>query len=435
MRTLLILVTIACVVLGMSIFPAQRYQAKKRHAEAMVASLGGTVELAGWKDVASPGANWFSLLCGFGEPRETRWKVNLAGKAITPQQVQQLGSCDWIRILDLSNTHLGDAELNNIANISKLRELRLANTQITDAGLKQLKRLERLYLLDASGPSVTYDGLAELEKSFPGSNFREQLALARLEKNQNISHSQKFVEATPDLDVFPPPLLLTASIVNLSEGGKEEISDEDVADLRQLSSATQFDVQGHAFPQGGLAFLADLTNLESVGIYDQKKTIGVRDSDLITLARLPKLKQLGLNANAITNDGMAHLSAAHQLQTLSIHGYQLTPQCLVHLRGLLGLKQLDLNMWNYRAHNEYVEDPTAAEIADAREGVKNLAAIPNLEFLSVMGNLMVDDVVATFADLKQLKSLKLDGRYCSQETVDLIQRALPNCKIERPVYK
>lgn len=61
LRTLLILLSVVCVVLGIGLYPAQHYQRQKQRAEAMIVSLGGKIEHAGYSDFPSPGANWFSL--------------------------------------------------------------------------------------------------------------------------------------------------------------------------------------------------------------------------------------------------------------------------------------------------------------------------------------------------------------------------------------
>jgi hypothetical protein len=322
LRKLLIVMTLVCVGLGLSLYRAQRYQALKRSTEAMVTSLGGTIEQAGWADGPSPGANPISMLFGFGENTESRWNVKLAGKAIPPEQVRQLGRCGWIRILDLSDTRVGDTELNELANISKLRELKLVNTQITDAGVAQLKRLEHLYILDATGTAVTYDGLAELEKTFPDSNFREQLALARLNKSQSVTINGKWALSSD----FPHPWVPTANSIDLDQGDSRAISEVDIADLRQLSNAEHFRIQGRSFPQGGLAFLADFKNLVEVGIFDTK-FIGAHDDDLVTVAKLPKLKELALYGNEFTNDGMRHLSSAHQIQSLRFTAFDSLRNC------------------------------------------------------------------------------------------------------------
>jgi Leucine-rich repeat (LRR) protein len=312
--------------------------------------------------------------------------------------------------------------------------LNLTNTHITDAGLLKLKSFERLYVLNVEGTRVTYEGLAALEKDFPGANFREQFAIARLKTSQQVVSFPKFAGNTTELDVFPQSQIPTVQDIHLDNGDNYIVSSEDIDDLRQLASATAFRVQGRTFPPDGLSFLADLKNLQQVAIFDSNAT-AVHDDDLKTIAALPKLSTLTLYGNQLTNESFAHLSTAHQIQSISIYGYKLTPELLVHLRGLRGLRRLDLMFWNQANHNTRIEPVSAEMLVAARKNVDNLAGIPNLEELSVMGNLMVDDVVTRFVELKQLKSLKLDGRYCSQETADHIQQALPDCKVERPEYK
>ncbi len=434
LRTLLVCVTAVCVILGMGLAKARTYDKKKHQAEQLIASLGGSIQHAGWAPHASPGANWLALQLRFGEPLETRWSVNLAGKTITKAHVEQLAQCEWIRILDLSNTNVGDDSIGNIAKIAKLRELRLANTHVTDLGLANLKVLERLDVLDVTDTAVTYDGLAELEKAFPGANFREQLALSRLSKSQQVDSNSRYAGNSIELDVFPPPQVPKASVIHLDHGNKFLISLQDVEDLRHLTSATSIRVQGRTFPKGGLSFFSDLRNLQTVSIYDTKIET-VANDDLLTLARLPRLTRLELYGNRLTNDGIANLSAAHQIVFLSISGANLTPEMLVHLRDLHGLRHLELSLWQRTDLGPRNDRPADEVVAAARENMKHLAAIPNLEELSVMGNLMVDDVVMTFAELKNLKSLILDGRYSSQEVATSIQHRLPGCRIQRAYLK
>jgi len=434
MRTLLLLVTATCVVLGMGFGTGRQYERQKRGGESMIISPGGKIRPAGWARTASPGANWFSLWLGYGEPMETRWNVDLAGTKVTSAQLRQLGRCAWIRVLDLSNTTAGDEALGDIAGIAKLRELRLASTRVTDAGIAKLKALDRLYVLDVKDTAVTYKALADLEKAFPGSNFQEQLALSRLRKSQQIHTDEQYAGNSFELDVFPPPLIPKASEIHISNGNNFALSDRDVEDLRHLASASSFSVQGRAFPKGGLAFLSDLPNLENVAVYDSNVET-VTNDDLATLAGLPRLKRLELYGHRLTDEGIAQLSAAHQIEYLSVHGPPLSPQFLSHLRGLRGLRQLDLNFWHRTQTRPPYDRPSVETIAAARENVKNLAAIPNLEELAVMGNLMVDDVVLEFAELTQLKKLKLDGRFSSLRAAERIQRALPNCRIERAYLK
>src|SRR5262249_40851905 len=151
-----------------------------------------------------------------------------------------------------------------------------------------------------------------LDKRFPGANFREQLALARLQKSHNIDINKDWVGASSDIDVSPPFMVPTAKTINLdiNQAGSSNptISEEDYESLRQLSNATDLRIQGKRLPKEGLSFLTDFKNLERLGIYDARAIV-IHDEDLAYVAQLPKLKTLELHCNELTNDGFRHLSA------------------------------------------------------------------------------------------------------------------------------
>ncbi len=66
--------------------------------------------------------------------------------------------------LDLGNTEIANAHLQNIGGLKNLTRLHLENTDITDAGLAYLKPLEKLEYLNLYGTAVTDSGLAQLSE-------------------------------------------------------------------------------------------------------------------------------------------------------------------------------------------------------------------------------------------------------------------------------
>src|SRR5688572_4250915 len=108
LRTMLIGVSVSCVLLTALPFEARQYQQHKGRIRQLITSLGGSVEVVADASQPSPGANWLSERLGYVEPKEGLWNVRLAGKSVSEAHIARLGHCDWIVMLDLSETNIGD---------------------------------------------------------------------------------------------------------------------------------------------------------------------------------------------------------------------------------------------------------------------------------------------------------------------------------------
>ena len=249
-----------------------------------------------------------------------------------------------------------------------------------------------------------------------------------------------------------------------------ELTKEQIEDLRRLVSAKSLSASGTRFPPGGLSFLPDLKNLESLTI-DEARTGNLTDDDLRWIARMPSLKTLELHSPNLTDAGIGHLAGApqltalsiggngftdnlfasfrgaHQLESLTVHANNLTPELVANLRGLKRLRRLELNLW-YRARGgepeatstEPMTDgdakwiygrPPAAVNRATTQSLAHLAEIPNLKLLTLCGNLMVADALSPITKLTGLEWLKVDGRYVSHDEARKIQVAMPHCHVQR----
>jgi hypothetical protein len=64
-----------------------------------------------------------------------------------------------LRSLDLSGTHIGDADLQKIIGMNHLEELRLADTDVTDDGIRWIAQLPSLKTLSLRGTVLSDRGL------------------------------------------------------------------------------------------------------------------------------------------------------------------------------------------------------------------------------------------------------------------------------------
>ena len=466
MRTLLMGVTLSCLLLTAVPFEARQYHQFKARSRHLIVSRGGSAEIAGYRSQSSPGKNWLSEPLGYTEPRESLWKVNLAGTSVTAGDLKKLSNCGWIISLDLSNTNVDDAALQSVGRLENLRELRLRNTPVSDAGLLELKPLSRLRILDVAGATATYRSLAKLEQTIPAANFQEQLAVARARaagmvidlgtvwlRAVGTSSDAILASIKRDLDELDFSSAEPDAAGSIHVTQPIQLRKQHLEDLRRLTSARAFHARGVAFP-AGLKFLTELGNLESVTI-DDGTTGNLTDEDLRWLAKLPRLKSLELRSanltdagishlakspqlvaltlagDQFTDAGFAHLAPMHRLASLSVQGERLTPKLVVHLRGLRRLRQLELDLWSGESDDQPSDRPPEDDVAAARDAMKYYAEIPNLKHLSVYGNLMIAAVLEPLTELSSLEWLKVDGRFVSHPEARHLQVSMRHCHVQR----
>lgn len=128
----------------------------------------------------------------------------------------------------------------------------------------------------------------------------------------------------------------------------------------------------------------------SYGILNVNRSRTLADGDLELFMVFTKLELLNLNGAQVTDTGVAHLKGLVQLRELSLERTQITDAGLEHLTGLTQLESLDL-----------------------------------------LGTQVTDAGLACLNGLTHLKSLSLVEVNVTGMGVAKLQRALPNCKIER----
>ena len=92
--------------------------------------------------------------------------VHFGASGATNNDLKRLGSLVGLRSLDLHETSVTDAGLEQLS-LTALQFLDLRHTKVTDAGLEQLKELRTLQYLSLGGTRVTDVGVAGLQAALP----------------------------------------------------------------------------------------------------------------------------------------------------------------------------------------------------------------------------------------------------------------------------
>jgi hypothetical protein len=93
--------------------------------------------------------------------------VNLAGKAITDQDVKFLVGIPELSFLILDNTQVTDKGVAKLADLHNLANLSLVGTKVTDKSLRALKQSRHLVMLNVAGTAVTPAGEKDLQSALP----------------------------------------------------------------------------------------------------------------------------------------------------------------------------------------------------------------------------------------------------------------------------
>lgn len=183
----------------------------------------------------------------------------------------------------------------------------------------------------------------------------------------------------------------------------EATTPEDLIDLTELYLNARAD-------DAGLAHLARLTNLESLGINGAPK---VRGAGLTHLKTLTRLQRLNLSQSAVGDAGLVHIAPLTRLESLQLAGTRVTSAGVRHLKALTNLKSLDL------------ENDAVGNVA-----FETLIDLPNLETLNVARTKIDDQGLSLLRGFKKLKTLILYDCKVSEAAVEGLRLAMPKLKIE-----
>jgi Leucine-rich repeat (LRR) protein len=231
-------------------------------------------------------------------------------------QLDKKGATDKTTRINLDGTSTNDADLEKLTKFPNLQELDLSSTHISDAGLAQLKNITSLRKLKIRGP-ITDVGLANLQ----GCNTLEDLELwSGKVTDAGLLHLKEL----PNLH----SLLLCGA----------PVTDFGLSNLKDWSSLQKLYLYGARVTDTGLVHLKDLSNLRALGFPQSQ----INGSGFVYLKNNQKIKHLWLTNSQLNDVGLAHLKGMTTLETLYLGGVPVTDAGLVHLKELTKLKMVNL---------------------------------------------------------------------------------------------
>jgi hypothetical protein len=335
-----------------------------------------------------------------GDRKAAEWVLSIGGtvgirsngkeQEITAAKDLPAGACQLVRAL-LSGPQVTDAGLEHLERLTNLTRLDLYGGQVTDAGLAHLKELTNLAHLCLYKTQVTDAGLAHLK------------GLTNL-RSLGLDGAQVTGTGLADLK----------GLTNLGylDLNRTQVTDAGLAHLKGLTNLIHLCLAGARVTDAGLADLKGLTNLE----YLELSNTQVRDAGLAHLKGLTKLTILNLNSTRVTDAGVEHLKGLTSLTQLDLNGAPVTDAGLAHLKGLTNLAHLYL----YKT-----------QVTDA--GLAHLKGLTNLTQLDLNGTQVTDAGLAHLKGLTNLANLDLTGTKVTAEGIAGLKKALPMCRVEKPV--
>jgi Leucine-rich repeat (LRR) protein len=256
----------------------------------------------------------------------------------------------YLNLSGYADQNLTDAGLAALANLPKLEQLEVNNSaRITNDGLRVLPRLTKLQGLVLTGnKQMDVSGLRHIAglpnlrtleydaNCFDEDDLGQLCGVTSLQKLKllGLVHSMKALATLGRL-----PALEELSFEGRPLG--DFVSSHDRTALRSLHNLKKLELWA-AQSNGidNLEWLAEIPNLEELRIQGSEKFPS--DELLSVLARLKKLRVLRLESEAVTSDGMVHLTALKKLEVLDLAGTDVGDRAVPYLQQMKSLKELYL---------------------------------------------------------------------------------------------
>ena len=268
----------------------------------------------------------------------SRLEVFRAGQfALTLQQIQQIAASGQLRVLEVPDCGLNDADLELISELDELTYLDLAgnsvsdkgasclrssqkletlildDTDLSDAGLRAIQGLMRLNRLEIAGTLVTPDGLSALE----GMSL-QSLDLQEMRLNAEQLQILKSLKGLLRLRLYGCDLsdgdfyeLTQLPLSSLTLCGMV-LAEQNVEQLSQMSGLKVLDLSGCDVPGRAFASLCHLTELQELSLID----IQTGKHALRSIGQLASLRILDLTGTTVEDQQLQYLDTLHRLESL-----------------------------------------------------------------------------------------------------------------------
>lgn len=254
--------------------------------------------------------------------------LRLVGPGITDAGLSVLATCPALNSLVLSETRVTAVGAARLTELKKLKTLTLHRTKIGDLGLVALADCPELTTLSLSEIGGSAAGLRALGR-FP---LLKQLIL-RDPSIQNRAADEPVLQTCRD--VAAAYLGFGSALLQWRPDVERYIVNDSLAALVECRNLRSLDLAHTTkLTAAGLRSLAQLPQLQSLDLQATR----TNDAGLAELARIAGLERLELSDTPITDDGLAHLAALKNLTVLSVSRTQVSSAGLDSLHGLKRLK-------------------------------------------------------------------------------------------------
>lgn len=343
--------------------------------------------------------------------------------------------------LNLAGMKVNDADLAKLAGISGLRTLNLENASLTDAAVATLSGFTNLQSLTIRGTQISPDGRQRLASALPSCKIdppQGDMTLALSLPSGSAPPVNPPVagpSGTSSVAQTPPatPGTLddrTFATWFLQRGFRVSIHDYSVSNQisRSVNSMNELPAGPFAVMRVYLYTGAPITTEvfdklaaappHMAAIYFGSTTAGNIDPTLWrNLARLTKIRHLGLGRTSFTDADCAALRALPELTSLDLAHTQVTGACLDVLTTIPRLSLLSLQ---------------ATAIADTALG--KFAQMPQLRRLRLEETPVSDNGITAILNCPNLQTLIVRNTQVTDAAKQRIRSTMPGCEVDGGWY-
>lgn len=331
-----------------------------------------------------------------GQPLEIDFLASRA--SVDPAAWQAILRCPALEVLRVRAAQIPASDLAGVCRLTDLRQLHLHDAAVSDALIKDLassaRQLAQLSLRNT--PELTDRGVAELA-ALPELThlalLEQQITGAATKSLANMSQLQA-LDLRMSHNVHAADLAVLASLPKLTELklGGYAIDDAVLSTVAQFPQLHSLTIEDASIGAAGLAHLAAGPAAAQVDELAFVRCAGLTDDACLVLKNFPRLAGLSLRDVPVTGRFLQQLPHRDQLQRLALSQTYVTAEAIDALSACSRLRRLDLSR-------------TFLNL----DLTERLAGLSGLEYLDLSECGLDDAMIAPVVEMKQLKTLIVDG--------------------------